>query len=162
MTKKNEKRLCWNCDGSVSLHLSNCPYCGVDVSKAPNAPQLDAPYQGFASPFQSAPEQEGIPRPPYANFFSQEAAVSEDEWNTALGEEVEERIPEESEESSSSKREMIALLLLLPGVVFFLFGLALLLFSSGGVLTLKWNQSFAYFYFIGALPLLYLGWRALR
>ncbi len=162
MTKKNDKRLCWNCDGSVALHLTQCPYCGVNLSKEPE----NMPYNEFASPFQShgpSPgSHEGIPSPPYANLFNKDMSVSEEEWDTALGEEGEPLKTEEEDISTTTRREMIALLLLLPGVVFALFGLALLLFSSEGVLTLKWNQSFAYFYFMGAIPLLFLGWRALR
>ncbi len=153
MTKKNEKRLCWNCDGSVSQHLEQCPYCGVDVTQIPENPP-------FASPFQASPQIGSTPKPPYNN--SQNFDVSRDEWNRA----IEEGAPGEEEEeeliSHSSRKEMIALLLLLPGIVFFLFGLVLMLFASEGKLTLQWNQSFAYFYFLGAVPLLLLGWRALR
>ncbi len=163
MTKKNDKRLCWNCDGSVSLHLANCPYCGVDLSLTPEKHGDNSnPFQGFASPFQNAdPLDKSVPTPPYGHAFNQDIAVSEDEWNQSLGEEADS--PKNEEElSTSTKREMVALLLLLPGVVFFLFGLALMLFSSDGILTLEWNQSLAMFYFLGAIPLLFLGWRALR
>ena len=61
-----------------------------------------------------------------------------------------------------NKKELVALLLLIPGVAFFLFALLILFFSKEGVLTLQWKESFAYFYFIGALPLIILGIRALR
>jgi hypothetical protein len=163
MPKKNDKRLCWNCDGSVSLHLSQCPYCGVDLSLTPEANGDKNPFQNFTSPFQSSASiDQSIPKPPFANVFSQDTSVSEEEWNQSLGEEADGIKSEDIELSTTTKREMIALLLLLPGVVFFLFGLALILFSSEGVLTLEWNQSFAYFYFLGAVPLLFLGWRALR
>ncbi len=160
MSKKNDKRLCWNCDGSVSLHLTQCPYCGVDLTRDSGEKGEKASFSSFASPFQSAPTavDASIPKPPFSNI----SAVSEDEWNHALGEEGEAVESEEEVGFSTTRREMIALLLLLPGVVFFLFGLALFLFSSDGVLTLKWSQSFAYYYFIGAIPLLFLGWRALR
>ena len=143
--KKNEKRLCWNCDGEVSLHLDQCPYCGVDV----NAPQeKKTPYQGLGSPFQQAPSTAFVQK--------EDLSISDDEWKNAL-DEGEEEAPETTK---SSRREVIALLLLLPGVVFCLFGLLLLLFSDEGTLTLRWNQNMAYFYFLGAIPLIYLGWRA--
>lgn len=145
MNKKNEKKLCWNCEGSVSLHLEQCPYCGVEVNQIPENPP-------FASPFQTVQNSNATPKPPYQNFD-----VSHEEWNNAL-----EAGEEEQEVYHSTKKEMIALLLLLPGIVFFLFGFMLIFFSSDGILTLHWNQSFAYFYFLGAVPLLYLGWRALR
>jgi cation transport ATPase len=156
MTKKNDKRLCWNCEGNVSHHLAQCPYCGVDVTQ-PVAKDENTIFKGYGSPFQSAPKQE-IPQPPYAKAQSQEFAVTEEEWNSTVNAEKEAA----KEESSVSKKELMALLLLLPGVVFSLFGLALCFFSSDGILTLQWNKNVAYFYFLGAAPLLYLGWRAFR
>lgn len=139
MNKKNDKRLCWNCDGSVSLHFSQCPYCGSDLNTPPQ-------------------ESGQVPKSPYGNqLFSKGFTVSDEEWDHAL-----EKESEKEEGIHASKRDVIALLLLLPGVVFLLFGMALFFFSSGGTLTLEWNQNLAYFYFVGAIPLLFLGWRALK
>lgn len=158
MTKKNDKRLCWNCEGNVSQHIAQCPYCGVDVTQ-PVTHNENKGFKGFASPFQSAPQQE-IPQPPYARPQNKDMAVTDDEWNSALNEKK--APPKEEEAGSAGKRELVAFLLLLPGIVFFFFGVALAFFSSDGVLTLSWNQHFAYFYFVGAAPLLYLGYRALK
>lgn len=154
MTKKNDKRLCWNCEGNVSQHLTRCPYCGVDLNQ-PSSREKNASYNGFASPFQSAPTQE-VPTPPYARLSKEVAAVDEMRQSTEK--------PQKEEENAKLKanKEIMSLLLLLPGVVFFLFGLMLMFFSKGGVLSLEWNQNVAYFYFLGATPLLYLGWRAFR
>ena len=141
--KKNEKRLCWNCDGDVSLHLEQCPFCGVDL----NSPQSKKEtYQGLGSPFQKAPKDSLLPED---NFM-----VTDEEWRQALDDKKEE------DPVSTSRREVIALLLLLPGIVFGLFGFLLLLFSDEGMLTLHWKQNMAYFYFLGAVPLIFLGWRA--
>lgn len=143
--KKNEKRLCWNCDADVSLHLEQCPYCGADL----NQPQeRKIPYESLGSPFQQAPTTPFVEKD---NF-----AVSNEEWKNALDEQD---LPEE--DAKSGRREVIALLLLLPGVVFCLFALLLFFFSNDGTLTLHWNQNMAYFYFLGAIPLIYLGWRAI-
>ena len=156
--KKNDKRLCWSCEGNVSHHVTQCPYCGVDV-RQPVARDEESLFKGFASSFQNVP-QNGVPQPPYASSFKRDISVTAEEWNSSLNEEKETPAMEDS--SFAPKQEMIALLLLLPGVVFFLFALALTLFSHEGVLVLKWNQDIAYFYFLGAVPLLYLGWRAFR
>lgn len=150
MTKKNDKRLCWNCEGNVSHHINQCPYCGVDVTQPPQRDETQI-FKGFSTPFQQNAQQE-IPRPPYS---ANQMTVSEEEWNSTM-EEPQNHLGEDS------KRENIALLLLLPGIVFLLFGLTLLFFSRGGVMVLKWNQDLAYFYFLGAIPLLLLGWRAFR
>lgn len=141
--KKNEKRLCWNCDGDTAFHLEQCPFCGVDL----NSPQdKKAPYQGLGSPFQKAPED---------SLLQQDhLMVTDEEWKEALDEKS------EQEHVPTSRRELIALLLLLPGIVFCLFGFLLLLFSNEGILALHWNQNMAYFYFLGAVPLIFLGWRA--
>ena len=162
MTKKNEKKICWNCDGEISSHLERCPYCGVDITN-PAPPNGCAPYKGeeMGSPFQQAPQNNEEdpfhfhPRP--APLGEGSIAVSDEEWDDSLEEET-----EKEEISPRSKREVIALLLLLPGVVFLLFGLLLLFFSKEGTLTLHWKQSLAFFYFLASLPLIYLGWRATR
>lgn len=155
MNKKNDKRLCWNCDGDVSRNLSRCPYCGVDLSSP--QPSAETPTK-FVSPFQKAYQDESVPKPPYQ---TQDFSVTKDEWNRAL-EGGEDEGEAEQPHEPTRRKEIIALLLLIPGVVFLLFGLALTFFSHEGTLTLQWNQSFAAFYYLGAIPLLILGWRALR
>lgn len=169
MSKKNDKKICWNCDGNVGRHLDQCPYCGTHLATAPSENQEKSSFSfenPSSTPFEHTSHlghplqnQQEVPKAPYSNL-----GVSKEEWDHALEDEASETTEQAEEENvtPSSRSEMIALLLLLPGVVFFLFGLVLLLFSDGGVLTLQWNQSFAYFYFLGALPLLILGWRALR
>ncbi|MEZ5315297.1 MAG: hypothetical protein R3E91_03685 [Chlamydiales bacterium] len=164
MTKKNDKLLCWNCDGNVSLHLQQCPYCGVNLSHpSENIEEERNPFQNFANPFQSSiSTDQGIPPPPFANAFDQESGITDEEWNHSLSEKTHSSEHKEEPTSSTNRRELIALLLLLPGVVFFLFGIVLMIFSSEGVLTLQWRQNFGYFYFFGALPLIFFGWHRLR
>ncbi|MCB1180461.1 MAG: hypothetical protein KDK55_00370 [Chlamydiia bacterium] len=151
MNNKGEKKLCWNCDGYVGAQLQACPYCGVNLGhEASGDPSSNTP---FDSPW----DRESQASQKHHSLFSSPFSVSDQEWNESLKKkEVEE------EEGGTTRREMIALLLLLPGVVFFLFALALLLFSQDGILTLQWKQSFVYIYFLGSLPLLYLGWRAFK
>lgn len=112
----------------------------------------------MTSPFQStqAAEEDPFTFHPRPSPLTQNLSVSEKEWNQSLDE------TEEKEELPSGKKEMIALVLLLPGIVFFLFGLLLLLFSKEGSLTLHWSQNLAYFYFLGAIPLVLLGWRSIK
>lgn len=158
MSKKNEKRICWNCDGDVPLHRSHCLYCGVDLMHPPSAKEVNSKELG--SPFQSSPiSQEPLPKSPYSDLFSQDISVTEEEWKDALDKEASK---EEEKKTSSTTREFVALSLFLPGIVFFLFGLLLLFFARDGVLTLSWNRSLSLFYFLGSIPLVYLGWRALK
>lgn len=157
MNKKSEKRLCWNCEGDISLHLSQCPYCGVDCRFAPKSEEEDPLKEEYGSPFQRAPQQESLPQSPYSNLFSQDVSVSQEEWNNSLDKE---RSEEEEKTSQLPKRDATALFLLLPGIVLFLFALILVLFSYEGTLILQWDQKLSLFYFLGSIPLLYLGWRA--
>jgi len=155
MSKKNEKRLCWSCDADVSHHLTKCPYCGADMTKpqAPNEGEsLFKPDAAFASPFQTAPEEsQQAPSAFSSDYFPDQFSSS--------SQQVKEEVVEEEKGEEGQRREMTIFLLLLPGIVFFLFGLILLLFSEGGVLTLSWNQNLALFYFLASLPLIYLGMR---
>ena len=156
MVKKNDKRLCWNCDGYVHFHLERCPYCGVDLTmenksafkalddaKLNDNKNLD---KSFAPPYPAA---------------SAEFSVSDDEWENALENEDKQAASHEAQETDS-KNHLTALLLLLPGVALFLFALVLILFARDGVLHLEWKESFAYFYFLGSVPLLIMGWKALK
>lgn len=154
MTKKNDKKLCWNCDGSVSLHLSSCPYCGVDL-------QIESQLEN--NNLKMSSNKQEVPQSPYAHLFEKDMNISGEEWKIALEEpEVTVKSAEPEEMSTATKKEVMALLLLFPGIFFLFFGLILLMFSSNGIVTLTWKHNFAYFYFLGAIPLLLLGWRSWR
>lgn len=165
MSKKNDKKLCWSCEGKVELDADRCPYCAADLAIAASGVKLSntssfsaamaAPYAMMAQASMEEP-----PVPPYAGFNS--ITASNKEWEESLQGEAKVKEKQEKTSLPEEKKEMFALLLLLPGIVFLLFGIALLLFSKEGVFTLRWQQNFSYFYFIGALPLLYLGYKALK
>lgn len=149
---KNETRLCWSCDGTIPFHFTECPYCATSLEKKNENVAAFASLQ--PPPFSGGMTQGEPPTPPAPYSFN----VSQEEWNQAL---VHEKNESQDAENSGTN-EMAAFLLLLPGVVFLLFGLGLFFFSKNGSLTLKWDNDFAYFYLIGALPLLFLGWRTFR
>jgi hypothetical protein len=144
MNKATEKKMCWNCDATVSMHFASCPYCGVDLSVGPPS-DARSPFESKAvgNPFQKAPH------------YSDEVKVAVKDPN-----EVEEASAEEEKKIGS--QEVLSFLLLLPGALLMLFALFILLFSNEGTLTLEWSQTTSYFYFITSLPLLYLGWKISR
>jgi hypothetical protein len=159
MSKKNDKRLCWSCDAEVSCHLNKCPYCAADVTN-PMRESLFKQDSSFASPFQTAPKESKQAASLFSSDYFPDQFTSVPE---PVAMSVKEEVSEEEEVSNSSnKKEMSIFLLLLPGIVFFLFGLVLLLFSEEGVLTLSWNQNLAVFYFLASLPLMYIGWKAIN
>lgn len=136
MGKKEEKRLCWNCDGYVSFDSERCPYCASELA-SPNNDQ-------------------NIPEPPYAP--PAEFSVTKEEWDNALVSEKNE--PQKT--TPPKKNELVALILLLPGVFLVLFALLLLFCSKNGSLTLEWKENFAFIYLMGAAPLIILGLRLFK
>lgn len=154
MAKKNDKKLCWNCDANVGIHFEDCPYCGVNLAKGE---EEKIPSLKRKTPFGPTEKSDNIPKPPYASKFSGDTSASDEEWRKGPDQQT-----DEMQEVVSNKNELFALLLLLPGIVFFLFGLILMLFSHDGTLTLRWSDHFAYLYFIGAIPLIFIGWRFLK
>ena len=144
MTATPKKKLCWNCEGRVSLAEENCPYCAVYLGPAPdeNGESKDIlapPYRLVES------EDETVPASPYASEKEEE----EEEVDLSVA-------------KADIKEVVLPLSLLSAGTLFFLFGLVLLVFSNQGVLTLTWNGDYWYFYLIFALPMLFFGWRSLK
>jgi hypothetical protein len=148
---KNRKR-CFNCDASVHTHATKCPYCGTDLSEHPASPFLSA------TPPPAPSEELVVTRrvvtaPPYN-------ATPESPPSFQMAPDGPSPPPKERS-GSSLRTAVLPMLLLLPGAFFLLFGAILILFSSEGVLTLRWNAHYWAFYLAVALPLLYFGWRAL-
>lgn len=146
------KRLCWNCEGSVSLSEETCPFCGVSVVPA----FLDGSSAEFAPPYSSSPEKDyAIPKSPY-DMRGEKLDLSDHDTRSESSE------PGQETDLDEFKRVAIAVTLLLSGSVFFIFSLALGLFSNeSGVLTLHWDGSYWYIYTLFALPLILFGWRSL-
>lgn len=138
-------KLCWNCEGNVSLADENCPYCGVGVQSA----LLQGYQENFTPPYRLGSQQrsETIPESPFKSKAT---------------EEVEEESQEETEAAAEFKKFLITMSLMLSGSVFLIFGVVLALFSKGGVFTLQWNSTYWYAYLILALPLLLFGWNSLQ
>lgn len=146
--KQKKKKLCWNCEGNVSIEAENCPYCGVYLSPTGNAEKdLHSPPYGKTQ----AETPIEVPASPYAT----QETVTTDAAKAEL--------PEKSGESFDLMKNIIQpLLLLLAGSVFFIFGLALLLFSHNGVFTLRWNGSYWFLYLLLGVPMLFFGWLSLQ
>lgn len=150
MTAIPKKKLCWNCEGSVSLSEEICPYCGVSVVPA----SLEGVGHSLSPPYQmNAAQENTIPRSPYLPDDDED---KEDASKKTLVDIDESDVPVDE-----FKNILLALLLLLSGSMFFLFGLTLVLFSHNNVFTLQWDSSFWFFYSLLSLPLLFFGWRAL-
>lgn len=147
MNTKTKKKLCWNCEGNVSLQDEQCPYCGVSLDVTP-IPGTNGNHIHFDPPYKlNSLENALIPPAPYASVQSEE-------------EQKEEELPVSSDGGSELKSTVISLSLALLGTVMVLFSLILFIFSDNkGVLTLNWNGAYWYVYLLIGIPLFYLGWR---
>ena len=150
MSGPQKKKLCWNCEGRVSLSEENCPYCAVylgpAVSDHGKRDILAPPYR-----LVEAEEEETLPQSPYT--VQQENREEEREPDLEVVKEA---------ATEDLKQVIVPLGLLSAGTLFFLFGLMLLVFSHEGAFTLTWNAAYWYVYLLFALPLLVIGWRALQ
>ncbi len=154
MSATPKKRLCWNCDGSLSLAVDQCTYCGASLKEGANPKQ--------------AKKKQGVDplAPPYAMLQEAKPAKAPQPPFEGLGkrvvEEEEDVVSEENVNTSDSTTVFSSLLFLLGGSVFFLFGLVLWLFSQNGVFTLNWNGDYWYVYLSSGLALLGLGCKVLK
>lgn len=160
MSKSNskaKKKLCWNCEGSISIKETNCPLCGVyiggDVQQSESRHQeleddLDPPYQLSAS------QDQAIPESPYA---TKSAVQDLDNTSDQNKEEI-----DQEKVSGDFKQLIMSLGLLMGGSVFFLFGFALFLFAKQGIFTLQWNAAYWVIYLSIGVILGFWGWRRLQ
>lgn len=152
MAGPTKKKLCWNCEGNVSLQEENCPYCGVYLSPSEEDGIEEEIEDLFSPPYRMEPQQrvDEIPPSPFgAESNSQDEVTSM-------------HVTEEMKNTSDDlKKVIIPLSMLLSGTVFFLFGLALFLFSRKEVFILQWNGAYWYYYLAFGLAALMFGWKSL-
>lgn len=152
MNTKTKKKLCWNCEGNVSIDNETCPYCGVSLNVSPMAgtdPNLNA----FASPFKLPSDNLSVPKAPYTAapeeaIEQKDDAAPADEPDFAL---------------SDLHRTLLTLVSLSLGTILVVFAAILFLFSDAtGTFTLHWNGSYWYLYLLVGVPLIYFGWRTMK
>lgn len=155
MNARPKKKLCWNCEGNVSLKAEICPYCGVSVVGLPSEMSSETP----VAPYRLVnPSQESsIPISPYMEEDSESFEDLENE--PKIEAEVEHR---DGRDKDDTKKVVLVLALLLLGSVFLLFGFVLFLFSEQGYLTLHWHSGYWFVYLVLAIPLLFFGFRSLH
>lgn len=149
MTGTQKQKICWNCEGRVSLEEENCPYCAVYLGPAPGKGDWDM----LAPPYRIVDNQdeEGkgtVPPSPY----TRETDGKNNEQDEA----------EAAAVRSEMQKVVYPLILLSGGAMGFLFGFVLLFFSQEGLFTLSWNANYWYVYLGAALPMLAGGWKALK
>ena len=156
MNARPKKKLCWNCEGNVSLKAENCPYCGVSVVGLSSEISSETP----TPPYRLVnPAQE--PAIPVSPFADSDVDEDEDVESAPAHDEVAAQAPLDVKDDDS-KKVVLVLTLLAAGSIFFIFGFALLLFSDEGYLSLHWNAAYWFVYLLLALPMLFIGFRKLN
>lgn len=150
--KPAKKKLCWNCEGAVSLESENCSFCGVYLSSLGTEDKNDL----FSPPFRMEVEEENevIPAPPYVH--EETASLKEESVSVPVAPVVAKGQP-----TSTVLAIFLPLFLLLSGTIFSLFGLVLFLFSHNNTLVLRWDASYWGFYLFPAILMLIFGWFSL-
>lgn len=149
---KRDKRLCWNCDGTIGVDLNQCPYCGVAIEMI----DLHENEEPTVSDELTETDQDLLHYPSSIPTLADNRASHHNLAKNNLSD------GDAKKADEHEKKELTAFLLILPGATLALFGALLFFFAKDGTLTLAWRGNFAYFYMLGALPLLFLGWRALK
>lgn len=159
MSSTPKRKLCWNCDGSVSLNVDQCTYCGASLKEGAAPQPVKKPADDFKPPFamprSAADGMTEIPQPPFDVIGKSAASPAETSGDVAA---IAAQAPTQV---SPFPQGISTLLYLLAGTVFFLFGLALYLFSQNGIFTLQWTSDFWYIYLVGGAVFLLAGWRSL-
>ena len=156
MSQNELTKLCPNCDGSVAMQVSLCPYCGSSVFEstkdASKNPAVD-PNVKTLSPEETLAS---LYPPPYRPKTI----------DTQMEEEEEETFEEEEEEEDVTQEEqkgaIVPTILFWLGVNVLVFSVLLLVFSNEGALYLKWNAKYWFLYSVSSFPLLFLGYKGLK
>lgn len=138
-------RICWKCEGSVSPHVPQCPYCSAFLQDPPVASG------GFSSCHVTFPK-ESIKDEPEDLF-----AVSSEDWEAMLEKQHTFSQPEEQPEAEWSWLQHWHLAACFLGIGLVLFALVILLFATDAGFSLTWPKNRAYFYSLAGLALFYQG-----
>ncbi|AGW39284.1 hypothetical protein [Chlamydia pecorum] len=143
------QRTCWKCEGSVSKHVSQCPYCSAFLQDPP------VTSGGFASCHVSLSEDSA--KGDVEDLF----AVSSEDWEAVLGNQKHLSAESTEPESRYMWLQYWPLIVGFLGIGFLAFAVLILFFATDDGLTLTWPKSRVYLYGILGSVLTYQGYRRL-
>ena len=153
MDKKDKKKLCSQCEGSIPYQLTQCPFCGYEQQDKSSSEVLSDTLdrnRGLSSLY----------HPPYLSQSIGEVRKDKTEHISFPKEQESEQ--SNDKENELAKKEVIVILLLAIGGQFMLLGCILLLFSVDGIVTLQWKSKYWYIYCLFSVPFLILGFKLLK
>lgn len=150
MKPKKRQKLCHNCEGEIDIDVIVCPFCAADLRD-------DKPEQRYSSYVSTTQQmsQKHTMQPLYP--------VQENRVEPIYKEPAPEEIGVMEQEVVEEKKNAIftPTILFTVGVQLCIFGLLMLLFSHKGVVILKWDARFWFFYVFASIPFLVFGYKAL-
>lgn len=162
MKANNSKKLCWNCEGEVSLYAIQCPYCGNHLGTDQEA-KVSQTHAEPQPAYQQVKQQEGEKQhfnplyPTHQTATASSCAAS----SFSDGDSIEEDPPVNKMKNEQTV-ELISFFTLISGTVFLLFGLLLFVSSNKGYLILRWDTSYWPVYLIISFLSLAIGWNHLK
>ena len=149
MKPKKRQKLCHNCEGEIDVDVIVCPFCAADLRE--EKPERERPPYNPA--FRNTTHQQTMQSlypPPYKNL------------ERPPEEPLQEEVPAAAAPVEDNKKSIFAPIILFTlGVQLCLLGLLMLLFSHKGVVILKWDARFWFFYIFASVPFLVFGYKAL-
>lgn len=167
MKPSDRQKICSQCEGRVPLDSKECLYCSADLTAPALAEQPSSPFSHQSLQDSLA----SLYKPPYSGKGAKEQKSPAPAFKEApslkhrpVSPSPAEPIATTSMESEGQEAESSfgPLLLLSIGAVLLMLGLLQLFFSDNGVLRLEWNSSYWFVYCLGALPVLFFGFRAVN
>ena len=155
MAEKERYKMCPHCEGQVNIDFDVCPYCGGDTSYSQTSDNEYMPQTPYYFGSQNLSPEETISSlypPPYQPKIDQAEEVEEV---------MEEKVMEEEAPAQEEAKNILPILFCSLGVLLFVLGLFMALFSENGELVLRWNAKLWYLYLLTSAPLFYLGFKKL-
>ena len=143
MKTKKRQKLCYNCEAEVDLDVIVCPFCAADLRE--EKPEQQIPSYNPSATLKNLNTQQSL----YPSQKGPSEEMRQDESH-----------PVQTEEEA--KTVIGPLLLLTLGAQLLLLGFFMLLFSSKGALTLKWDARLWYIYILAATALLIFGTKSVK
>jgi hypothetical protein len=160
MKTKKRQKLCQNCEGDIDLDVIVCPYCAADLREEKPEERGEKERLSYLNPRAAVlPGEQAMSHSLYPTQVAPERETVIPERRSASREEA--NLVEETVENEPIQHLIWPILLFAVGVQLFMLGLLLFLFSSHGVLVLKWDARLWFLYLFAATPFLVFGYREL-
>ncbi len=160
MKPVEKQKMCPSCDGRIPIDSEVCPYCTQEFQTQPLKSQ--------SSLFQSQSLEDSLAslyKPPYQSKRPSHDPLPIEKSSSISSKNVEASLygnQRQEELLQEPKGSLLSIILLLSAGHLFVFGILLFVFAQNGVLHLEWNANNWFFYCLGAIPLLYFGWKQLQ